>query len=133
MQQDRPNLLRAKGFFWLASHPRFTGMYSQAGGACRVEPAGVWYADTPREEWADDEETLCDIAEKWDASVGDRRQEIVFIGTNLDKENLIAELDDCLMSEMESELSAADWCKIKHSFAAWDGEIEYLAEATHTH
>ncbi|MCY7375401.1 MAG: zinc metallochaperone GTPase ZigA [Pyrinomonadaceae bacterium] len=133
LQKDRPEILRAKGFFWLASHPNYTGMYSQAGGACRVEPAGVWWADTPQEDWTTDEETLTEIAEKWDALAGDRRQEIVFIGLNLDRENLIRELDDCLTSEMEAELSANDWRKIKHPFAAWDGEIEYLSEAAHAH
>ena len=30
-------------------------------------------------------------------------------------------------------MTAADWRKIKHPFAAWDGEIEYLTEAAHAH
>lgn len=69
----------------------------------------------------------------FDAVLGDGRQEIVFIGINLDSEKLVAELNDCLTSEMEAELSANDWSKIKHPFAAWDGEIEYLAEAAGVH
>lgn len=133
LQKDRPEILRAKGFFWLSSHPRFTGIYSQAGGACRVEPAGVWWADTPKDKWELDAETLVELNIKWDEQTGDRRQEIVFIGMNLDVEKLTAELDACLTSEMEAELSANDWSKIKHPFAAWDGEIEYLAEAAHVY
>lgn len=133
LQKDRENLLRSKGFFWLASHPRFTGIYSQAGGACRVEPAGVWWADTPRDEWTDDEDTLCEIMRSWHSETGDRRQELVFIGTHLDQEKVIQELDECLVSEMESELVASDWAKISHPFAAWDSEIEYLTQAAHTH
>lgn len=133
LQKDRENLLRAKGFFWLASHPRFTGIYSQAGGACRVEPAGVWWADTPRDEWTDDDETISEITKVWTEEAGDRRQEIVFIGTHLDQEEIVAELDACLATEMERELTENDWSKISHSFAAWDGEIEYLAKAAHIH
>jgi len=133
LQKDRENLLRAKGFFWLASHPRFTGIYSQAGGACRVEPAGVWWADTPRDEWTDDEDTLCEIMRSWHSKTGDRRQELVFIGTHLDPEKVSQELDECLVSVMESELVASDWAKINHPFAAWDSEIEYIAQAAHTH
>jgi len=133
LQKDRENLLRSKGFFWLASHPRFTGIYSQAGGACRVEPAGVRWADTPRDEWTDDEDTLCEIMRSWHSETGDRRQELVFIGTHLDQEKVIQELDECLVSEMESELVASDWAKISHPFAAWDSEIEYLTQAAHTH
>lgn len=133
LQKDRDNLLRAKGFFWLASHPRFTGIYSQAGGACRVEPAGVWWADTPRDEWTDDEDTLCEVMRSWHSETGDRRQELVFIGTHLDEEKIFQELDECLVSEIENELTAADWARINHPFVAWDGEIEYLAQAAHAH
>ncbi len=133
LQRDRENLLRAKGFFWLASHPRFTGIYSQAGGACRVEPAGVWWADTPRDEWTADDDTVCEIMKSWDDETGDRRQEIVFIGTHMDKEKISIDLDACLVTEMERELTETDWAKISHPFAAWDGEIEYLAQAAHTH
>jgi G3E family GTPase len=133
IQQDRENLLRAKGFFWLASHPKFTGIYSQAGGVCRVEPAGIWWAETPTEDWNLDAVTLVELNEKWDVKTGDKRQEIVFIGMNLDKVKITAELDRCLVSEMENELTAEDWRKIKHPFAAWDGEIEYLSQAAHQH
>lgn len=133
LQTDRPGILRAKGFFWLASHPNFTKIYSQAGGACRVEPAGVWFADTPTEEWNLDAETLIELNEKWDEQSGDRRQEIVFIGMNLNESEITAELDKCLVSEMESELTAEDWRKIKHPFVAWDGEIEYLHQTAHAH
>ena len=131
--KDRPDLLRAKGFFWLASHPRYTGMYSQAGGACRVEPASMWWADAPQSDWTTDEETLCGIAEKWDERCGDRRQEIVFIGANLDVVAIKNELNKCLVSKMESEMTASDWRKIKHAFAAWNGEIEYLTQAAYAH
>ncbi len=133
LQKDRPEILRAKGFFWLASHPRFTGIYSQAGGACRVEPAGVWFADTPQEDWNLDEDTLSELNGKWNEKTGDRRQEIVFIGMNLDEKTITAELDKCLTSEIERELSAEDWRKIRHPFAVWDGEIEYLHQAAHAH
>ena len=69
----------------------------------------------------------------WHSETGDRRQELVFIGTHLDQEKVIQELDECLVSEMESELVASDWAKISHPFAAWDSEIEYLTQAAHTH
>lgn len=133
LQNDRPELLRAKGFFWLASHPSYVGMYSQAGGACRVEPMGVWWADTPTEEWNLDADTLIELNEKWDEQTGDRRQEIVFIGRNLDRAALTEELDDCLRSDAEVNLSAADWAKEDNPFSVWDSEIEYLRSAAHSH
>lgn len=133
LQKDRPEILRAKGFFWLACHPKFVGMYSQAGGACRVEPMGVWWADTPTEEWNLDAETLIELNEKWDEKTGDRRQEIVFIGQNLDQENLTNELDKCLLTVAEANFTPQDWKRKGNPFTTWDGEIQYLQQSAHSH
>ncbi len=133
LQKDRANLLRAKGFFWLACHSNFIGMYSQAGGACRVEPMGVWWADTPKEEWELDADSLIELNERWDEKTGDRRQEIVFIGTDLDQEAMSTELDKCLINVAEGYLSTKDWQRKNNPFGMWDGEIQYLREAAHGH
>lgn len=130
ISRTRPALLRVKGFFWLASHPRITGLYQQAGGACRVSPVGVWWADTPREDWETDAEALAEIALVWDEDAGDRRQEIVFIGQHFDRETLVAELDDCLITEIEAELTERDWSRIKHPFIKWTHETESLLAAS---
>jgi len=45
----RGNVLRSKGFFWLASRPHAVGEWAQAGGIVRHGPAGLWWADAPRE------------------------------------------------------------------------------------
>lgn len=133
LQKDRPSVLRAKGFFWLASHPSYVGMYSQAGGACRVEPMGVWWADTPTEEWNLDAETLIELNEKWDEETGDRRQEIVFIGRHLDEDSLTAELESCLATVTEANFKHRDWQLKGNPFAVWDREIEYLQSAAYAH
>jgi G3E family GTPase len=133
VQQDRQNVLRSKGFFWLACHRDFVGMYSQAGGACRVEPMGVWWADTPTEEWNLDADTLIELNEKWDDVTGDRRQEIVFIGQNLDPVKIAGELNECLITDNEDGMTPSDWENAGNPFHAWDAEIQYLAEAAHDH
>ncbi|MEW1751718.1 GTP-binding protein [Streptomyces angustmyceticus] len=71
------HILRSKGFFWLASRPNVTGLWSQAGAVARFEPSG---ARAP------------------DDSQG---QELVFIGTELRAEALRAALADCLLADGE--------------------------------
>ena len=44
-------VLRSKGFFWLASRPRDTMIWSQAGGLFHLTNGGAWWADTPKSEW----------------------------------------------------------------------------------
>ncbi len=41
--------VRSKGFVWLANRPDVAGLWSQAGGSFRLDPAGVWWAARPAE------------------------------------------------------------------------------------
>jgi G3E family GTPase len=106
--QDWEGVLRAKGFFWLASRPAFMGMYSQAGGATRVEPAGYWLAATPKADWPDDPEQMQAALDDWDPRFGDRSQELVFIGAGMDREALVAALDGCLLTDGELGMDEAE-------------------------
>jgi G3E family GTPase len=94
-------LLRAKGTFWLATRPDLAGLYSLAGGACRTEPGGRWLAATPKAEWPDDPDECQAVLDDWDPTFGDRIQELVFIGIDLDREAICRSLDACLLTDME--------------------------------
>ncbi len=74
-------MIRAKGFFWLASRMDFAGSMSRAGAIVRHEPAGVWWAATPKPNWPADEDWRAGVMRSWTEPYGDRRQELVFIGT----------------------------------------------------
>jgi G3E family GTPase len=91
-----PNVVRAKGFFWLATRPDWLGEMSQAGALVRHEGIGRWWAAVPRERWPDGEEFNKQVLAKWDPRFGDRRQELVFIGIDMDEAALRARLDACL-------------------------------------
>ena len=91
-----PNVLRAKGWFWLATRPQWVGEMAQAGAMVRHQGYGRWWADMPKDRWPKDDDTLDYITRHWDPVYGDRRQELVFIGINLDRDWLKAELDACL-------------------------------------
>ena len=73
--------MRAKGHFWLATRPEWVGEMSQAGALVRSEAMGLWWASIPKNQWPDTDQWRDFVLGNWDPVYGDRRQEIVFIGT----------------------------------------------------
>ncbi|WP_039915881.1 zinc metallochaperone GTPase ZigA [Cellvibrio mixtus] len=112
-------LLRSKGFFWLASRPQFVGQWSQAGGIAQHGAAGLFWKAIPQEHWPDDPEQRQFIADKWQEPFGDMRQELVFIGQHLDKNNIIQQLDNCLLDDAELVLGQHYWKTLSDPFPAW--------------
>lgn len=120
---DRPwlngKLLRSKGFFWLASKPTDAGSWSQAGGLMRHGFAGRWWRFVPKNQWPQDQESNAAIMQNWAPSVGDCRQELVFIGQNIDFSQLFAELDGCLLTDEEMALGVEGWRLLPDPFGPW--------------
>lgn len=112
-------LLRSKGYFWLASQHREAGSWSQAGGLMRHGHAGRWWRFVSRSQWPQDEEGQRSIMTKWDAAVGDCRQELVFIGQNIDFDRLCTELDACLLSDAEMAAGHEAWAQLPDPFGNW--------------
>jgi len=127
---DWPGVLRSKGFFWLASRNDVAGLWSQAGAASRAEPAGLWYAAIPRDEWPGDEETRRVVERVWLDEIGDRRQEIVVIGVEMNRERIEEMLNRCLLTDKEMALGPRGWAEFKDPFDYWDEaeEDEHDAE-----
>jgi G3E family GTPase len=115
-------LIRSKGYFWLATRPQFCGQWSQAGGIARYGFAGMFWRAIPRENWPTDEESLDAIEEKWVEPFGDMRQELVFIGQNLDEAAMITALDSCLLSEEELLKGKDYWLTLHDPFPEWEEE-----------
>ena len=89
-------LIRSKGFFWLATRPQLAGSWSQAGGMARYGAAGLFWKAVPKEQWPEDPEYLKAIEEQWMEPFGAMRQELVFIGQGLNKNDIIERLERCL-------------------------------------
>jgi len=99
-------ILRAKGLFWLASRPDDALNFSQAGGSFRMEKAGVWWNSMPmssRVLYNAFVENQSFIESRWDKDWGDRMNEMVFIGQNLEAEHLNTMLEGCLLKDSEIE------------------------------
>jgi G3E family GTPase len=115
-------LLRSKGFFWLATRPQWAGLWSQAGGIAQHGASGRFWKATPKEHWPNDEEHVNYIMEKWQEPFGDMRQEMVFIGQHLDKDFMIARLDDCLLNDDEFVQGQDYWRTLPDPFPAWTND-----------
>lgn len=108
------NVIRSKGLFWIASRPSVALNWSQAGGSLRAEPAGVWWASMPNSERLSHPiylENRQAIESRWNHTFGDRMQELVLIGQDMDKTQIRRELENCLLSHEEIE--------------AWQNGIEF--------
>jgi G3E family GTPase len=112
-------VVRAKGFFWLATRPDYVGEMSQAGMFVRHGGMGRWWASVPQNRWPDTEDFARNLDEHWNVQYGDRRQEMVFIGlkNELDEAAIRARLDECLI---EDYLADPDRCRdLPDPFPQW--------------
>ena len=111
LQHDFPgNILRSKGLFWLASRPNQALVWNQAGASLKADSAGVWWSSMPYESRIRQVafvENIKLIESDWDVNFGDRKNEIVFIGQNLDKKLIYSHLNQCLAND--KELSTSNW------------------------
>lgn len=105
VQEKFPStVIRSKGLFWIASRPEQALVWGQAGGSLRADSAGVWWSSMPFEErirYAGFMENRQLIESGWDKKFGDRKNEIVFIGQDMDEELIKSDLDSCLSTEDE--------------------------------
>lgn len=97
-------IIRSKGLFWMASRPDDALNWSQAGGSLRAESAGVWWASMTfreRSQYASFLNNQQQIESRWDKRFGDRQNELVIIGQDLNEEIIRSELENCLCTEEE--------------------------------
>lgn len=113
-------LIRSKGFFWLASRPEFVGEWSQAGGIAHYGFAGLFWKAVPKNRWPDDPDYLASIQENWVEPFGDMRQELVFIGQELDKQAMTEALDACLLPETDVLKGKEFWQTLDDPFPSWE-------------
>ena len=106
------NVIRSKGMFWLASRPDQALIWGQAGGSLKADSAGVWWSSMPhhaRMRYLAFVENQHLIEDGWDQTFGDRNNEIVFIGQDMDEAKIVVNLDACLATE--KELATQRWKK----------------------
>ncbi|MDR7244070.1 MULTISPECIES: GTP-binding protein [Priestia] len=104
------DIVRAKGFFWLASRNHMAGLLSQAGTSIMIQGAGEWVATYTAEEREQTLKEEPELRTKWDEQFGDRINELVFIGIDMNEAEIIKTLDHCLLTTEEMN---QDWATFK--------------------
>ena len=103
-------IIRSKGMFWLTSRPEQAISWSQAGGSLNADSVGVWWSSMPFDErikYLSFVENQKLIEKDWDKEFGDRKNELVFIGQDMDEKLIRAQLDFCLSTE--DEINTKKW------------------------
>lgn len=98
------SILRSKGLFWLASRPAQALLWNQSGGSLQADSAGLWWAALPGPQRLSHPAFLANrvaIEADWSADFGDRHQEIVFIGVEVNQEAVRLALESCLCNPSE--------------------------------
>ena len=97
LSKKRPkNIIRAKGVCYFKEYRDMSYLYEQAGVQQKMTEAGLWYATAPEEDLIQLMQQDPSFMRDWDPEYGDRMIKIVFIGQNMDKEQITRELDACL-------------------------------------
>ncbi|WP_254602770.1 GTP-binding protein [Sphingomonas bacterium] len=115
------SVIRAKGFFWLATRPDWLGELAKAGHQVTVEPLGRWWAAVPKNRWPADGSFEQYALKHWDPIWGDRRQELVFIGVDMDEAAIRAGLDACLVPALA--FTPAAWLGMRDPFPSWSARV----------
>ncbi|QGQ47966.1 GTP-binding protein [Metabacillus sediminilitoris] len=100
------DVVRAKGFFWLASRNNMVGLLSQAGPSIMIQGAGEWIATYSKKEQQEILKEEPDLLRKWDELHGDRITELVMIGIEMNHQEIVDSLDQCLLTNDEMN---QDW------------------------
>lgn len=100
------DVVRAKGFFWLPTRNDMTGLLSQAGPSIMLQGAGEWLAAYPEQERNQILKEEPELLDNWDEEFGDRMTELVLIGIDMNREEVEASLDQCLLTAEEMKM---DW------------------------
>jgi len=125
LEKQKKGLLRAKGFVWLASKMDWVLLYSQAGNLASYKPEGFWWAAVDeREIPKDNPDIQAHINSVWEEPWGDRRQEIVIIGKDMNEKQIIQDLEECLLTDSEYAKGIESWKKLKDPFPDWDKNLE---------
>ncbi|HEU4818819.1 zinc metallochaperone GTPase ZigA [Janthinobacterium sp.] len=119
ISQPIPGVVRSKGYFWLASRPEWVASLSGAGKLMNIEPVGLWWAAVPQERWPTDAASLAEVKAGWSETYGDRYQELVFIGQDMDQAAIEADLKKCQLNTTETRQGMAAWRQLPDPFPQW--------------
>jgi G3E family GTPase len=113
-------VLRAKGILWIASRNHIAGLLSQAGPSIQFGASGHWLASMLADEQEQLRREQPELFVSWEEPWGDRINEVVFIGLDMDQEAVEDALDRSLLTDQEMH---ADWQSFLDPLPEWNVHI----------
>ncbi len=89
-------VIRCKGLVWFANDYDMSYLFEQAGKQMKLNEAGYWIATAPKEDLDKILKSEPDALKEWDDEVGDRMVKLVFIGKNMNKKQIIDDMNNLL-------------------------------------
>ncbi|MEM7339387.1 MAG: zinc metallochaperone GTPase ZigA [Actinomycetota bacterium] len=111
-----PGALRMKGFSWIATRPEQAWELSKAGRMTGLRPLGYWWSAVDNSRWPADPQARTEILESMEDPWGDRRQEIVIIGADMDEAAIKADFESCLLNSSELSQEWSEWRSLPDPF-----------------
>ncbi|WP_428386245.1 zinc metallochaperone GTPase ZigA [Mucisphaera sp.] len=130
IQNGITGAVRSKGYLWVATRSHHCGVWSQAGSSLQINTAGYWFAAIGKENWPEDPETRQWIEDNWDDETGDCRQEIVFIGVQMNRQQIEAQLDTALLTDEEMAQGPEHWRTFEDPLPSWDAPTPEEVQAS---
>ncbi len=121
LNNDLPGVIRAKGHFWIATRPDWVAEFSLSGALSSIRPLGTWWASIPKERWPEHDNARAYLEKYWQEPWGDRRHELVFIGSGIDWPSLKNRLTNCLVSNGQAQQNSKLAC-FPDPFPPWELE-----------
>jgi len=109
-------VIRSKGFMWLATRHDVVGVWSQVGAVISLDYGGEWWASVAEKELPTDPALRAEIERQFVGQYGDRRQEIVLIGIEMEQAQIRHTLDTCLLTDEEMALGSPAWLHLTDPF-----------------
>lgn len=115
-------MIRTKGMIWIATRNHIAYSLSQAGPSIQMGAMGYWVAAASKEEQQQIFAEQPDILQHWDLEFGDRCNELVFIGQEVDWEQWENQLDELLLTDEEKKM---DWGSFHDPLPRENKVVEY--------
>ena len=101
LRSGLPGVIRAKGFYWTERIPHRVGLLSIAGQQMRADYLTKWWIDQIEAGEASYAQVPVLVKKSWLPKHGDRRQELIFIGIDLEPNTIEQSLRDCFVPEVD--------------------------------
>jgi G3E family GTPase len=129
VHQPWPGVLRSRGIFWLATRIDEACVWSQAGSRWQISSGGFWWATLDQRGWSSPPSMDAAIRDGGREPLGDRRQELVLIGVDMDTRALEAAFDACLLSADELAAANGAGLELADPFPSWPRSAPHAGHA----